>query len=166
MISKEETRRNIAKSVGRILKAKGLSQSGLAEASGVDQPRISLMMRQKILMNPCDLANIAAVLGVGVSDLIFDRFGQFERDSETESVVMTESNVEKAAPEYFPVVPVWIRTVTGELEMQLSAGVPRVGDRLSVRGVRSKVVDVEWSLDPTTDGKVAFRPLLTLLELE
>lgn len=73
VISKEETRRNIALSVARIMDDKELSQTALSIASGVDQPRISMMLRQRILVNPCDLANIAEALGVDVSDLIFNR---------------------------------------------------------------------------------------------
>lgn len=73
MISKEETRRNIALSVARIMDEKDLSQHTLSEASGVDQPRISMMLRERILVNPCDLANIAEALGADVSDLIYNR---------------------------------------------------------------------------------------------
>ena len=73
MISKNETRRNIAAAVARIMEEKDLSQHSLSEASGVDQPRISMMLREKILVNPCDLANIAEALGVDVADLIYNR---------------------------------------------------------------------------------------------
>ena len=73
MIQKDETRRNIALSVSRLLKEQDISQHSLAEASGVHQPRISLMLKQGILINPCDLANIAEALGVDMSDLVYNR---------------------------------------------------------------------------------------------
>jgi predicted XRE-type DNA-binding protein len=73
VISKEETRRNIALSVARLMSENDLTQHALAEATEVDQPRISLMLKQRILVNPCDLANIAEALGVDVSELIYNR---------------------------------------------------------------------------------------------
>lgn len=73
VISKDETRRNIAASVDRIMKDAGLSQHALADASGVHQPRISLMLRGNILVNPCDLANVAEALGVDMADLVYNR---------------------------------------------------------------------------------------------
>jgi len=73
VLTKDQTRRNIALAVKRLMDEKELSQHALAEASGVDQPRISLMLNQRILVNSCDIANLAESLGVDADVLIHNR---------------------------------------------------------------------------------------------
>ena len=73
MLTKEQTRRNIALAVKRLMAENALSQHTLAEASGIHQPRISLMLNQGILVNSCDIANLAEALGVSSDDLIHNR---------------------------------------------------------------------------------------------
>lgn len=73
MIEKDQTRKNIAAAVKRLMDEQGVTQVALSEASGVHQPRISLMLKGGILVNPCDLANIAESLGCTADDLIHNR---------------------------------------------------------------------------------------------
>lgn len=70
MITKDEAREFIAANVCRLMDETGLGQRELSRRSGMDQPRISLLVRGRLLPNPADLSNLAEALGVTPNDLL------------------------------------------------------------------------------------------------
>jgi transcriptional regulator with XRE-family HTH domain len=70
MMTKEDARDFISHNVCRLMSETGLSQRELSRLSGMDQARISLLVRGLILPNPADLANLAEALGTTTDGLL------------------------------------------------------------------------------------------------
>ena len=70
VITKEEAKRLISTNVDRLMHEQGIGQRELSRLSGMDQPRISLLVKGKLLPNPADLANVAEALGTTTDGLL------------------------------------------------------------------------------------------------
>jgi transcriptional regulator with XRE-family HTH domain len=70
ILGKNEVKQNIAKNLKWLMEDRGLTQTALADASCVSQPRIHKILRAAVLPNPCDLANVAGSFGVTTDFLI------------------------------------------------------------------------------------------------
>jgi transcriptional regulator with XRE-family HTH domain len=63
IISKERARLNIAENLRRLMDARGMTQTQLADAAGISQPFVHKLLHAKINPNAADLRNVAEVLG-------------------------------------------------------------------------------------------------------
>lgn len=70
MHNKEDAKRFLAENVRRTRKLLGITQIGLADASGVDQSTISLIEQAKTTPNCFDVANIAEALNTTTEILL------------------------------------------------------------------------------------------------
>lgn len=71
ILDKDTGKKNIAENLRRLMDARGLTQTQLADAAGITQPFIHQLLHAKSNPNAIDLKNIAEALGVS-SDFLME----------------------------------------------------------------------------------------------